>query len=259
MKGANLAMERVDAAMHGWTQAPYDTKAETDANYKRLIDWSIDRERLRAVGIGVASHNVFDVAWVKLLADARGVTECVHFEMLQGMAPGVARVVRDATGGVLLYTPIVAADDFDHALAYLFRRLEENSRGDNFLRHLFDLAADADAFAVEQARFEVAVADRRQVSSRPRRLTGKPRVVHGFDNEPDADPTDRDVRAAILAAVAAPLRRRAARGDHRRRRDRRSRCHRRDGSRRMAGHDGGSPSQASCSPSPTSSRGAVRN
>ena len=204
VKGANLAMERVDAAMHGWTQAPYDTKAETDANYKRLIDWSIDASRLSAVGIGVASHNVFDVAWAKLLADARGVTESVHFEMLQGMAPGVARAVRDATGGVLLYTPIVAADDFDHALAYLFRRLEENSSGDNFLRHLFDLATDAEAFAVEQARFEVAVADRWQVSSRPRRLVGKPRSVHGFDNEPDADPTDRDVRASILAAVAAP-------------------------------------------------------
>jgi RHH-type proline utilization regulon transcriptional repressor/proline dehydrogenase/delta 1-pyrroline-5-carboxylate dehydrogenase len=204
VKGANLAMERVDAVMHGWTQAPYDTKAETDANYKRLLDWSIDRRRLSAVCIGVASHNVFDVAWAKLLADARGVTESVNFEMLQGMAPGVSRAVRDATGGVLLYTPIVAAGDFDHALAYLFRRLEENSGGDNFLRHLFDLATDADAFAVEHARFEAAVADRWQVASRPRRLVGQPRSVHGFDNEPDADPTDPVVRASIVAAVAAP-------------------------------------------------------
>ena len=204
VKGANVAMERVDAVMHGWTQAPYDTKAETDANYKRLLDWSIDRRRLSAVRIGVASHNIFDVAWARLLADARGVTDLVTFEMLQGMAPGVARAVRNATGGVLLYTPIVAAGDFDHALAYLFRRLEENSSGDNFLRHLFDLATDAKAFAVEQARFEVAVADRWQISSRPRRLVGQPQSADGFDNEPDADPTDRDVRASILAAVPAP-------------------------------------------------------
>jgi RHH-type proline utilization regulon transcriptional repressor/proline dehydrogenase/delta 1-pyrroline-5-carboxylate dehydrogenase len=204
VKGANLAMERVDAVMHGWIQAPYDTKAETDANYKRLLDWAIDRDRLRNVGIGVASHNVFDVAWAKLLADARGVTERVTFEMLQGMAPGVARVVREATGSVLLYTPIVAADDFDHALAYLFRRLEENSGGDNFVRHLFDLATDHEAFAVEHARFEAAVADRGHVSSRPRRLERRPRTADGFENEPDADPTDPAVRASILAAVAAP-------------------------------------------------------
>ncbi|MCB0214830.1 MAG: proline dehydrogenase family protein, partial [Anaerolineae bacterium] len=34
VKGANLAMERVDAAVHGWPQAPYLDKAGTDANYK---------------------------------------------------------------------------------------------------------------------------------------------------------------------------------------------------------------------------------
>ena len=48
--------------------------------------------------------------------------------MLQGMAPGVARTVRAATGRLLLYTPVVDAADFDTALAYLFRRLEENSQ-----------------------------------------------------------------------------------------------------------------------------------
>lgn len=204
VKGANLAMERVDAAMHGWAQAPYGTKAATDANYKRMLDWSIEPHRLNAVRIGVASHNVFDVAWAKLLADARGVSDRVDFEMLQGMAPGLARAVRDATGGMLLYTPIVRNDDFDHALAYLFRRLEENSSGDNFLRHLFDLAANTNAFAVEQARFQAAVADRWDVSSRPRRLVDEPRSADGFYNEPDADPIDRDARDSIVAAISAP-------------------------------------------------------
>src|SRR5207248_1724658 len=75
---------------------------------------------------------------------------------------------------------------------------------DNFLRHLFDLATDAEAFEVERTRFEVAVADRWRVSSRPRRLESEPRSVHGFDNEPDADPTDPERRAAIVATVAAP-------------------------------------------------------
>ena len=150
---------------------------------------------------------MFDVAWAKLLADRAACAERVHFEMLQGMAPGVARAVRDATGGVLLYTPIVAAGDFDHALAYLFRRLEENSRGDNFLRHLFDLAADADAFAVERARFEVAVADRRRVvEPAPAAHRRAARVGPRFDNEPDADPTDRDARA-LRSSRPSPRRR----------------------------------------------------
>ena len=38
VKGANLAMEHVDAEMHGWAAAPFDTKADVDANYKRMLD-----------------------------------------------------------------------------------------------------------------------------------------------------------------------------------------------------------------------------
>ena len=42
VKGANLAMERVDAALHDWPLATYRTKAETDASYKALMDASLD-------------------------------------------------------------------------------------------------------------------------------------------------------------------------------------------------------------------------
>ncbi len=150
VKGANLAMESVEAAMHGWNPAPYASKPETDANFKRMLDWAMQPELLGAVRLGVASHNLFDVAWAQLLAGARGVAAHVQMEMLQGMAPGISGAVQDATGQVRLYTPVVAADDFDNALAYLFRRLEENSSGQNFLRHLFELGSDPAAFEVER-------------------------------------------------------------------------------------------------------------
>ena len=41
VKGANLAMERVDAAVHGWPLATWATKQETDTNYKRVLDWAL--------------------------------------------------------------------------------------------------------------------------------------------------------------------------------------------------------------------------
>ena len=75
VKGANLAMERVDAVMHGWQQAPYPTKLETDANFKRCLDWALHPSRLVGVRIGVASHNLFDVAWAALTARRREVTD----------------------------------------------------------------------------------------------------------------------------------------------------------------------------------------
>ena len=211
VKGANLAMERVDAAMHGWAQAPYATKADVDANYKRMVDTAFDAERLRSVRIGVASHNLFDVAWALLLARARGVEERVVIEMLQGMAPALARVVRQEADHLLLYTPVVAPDDFDTALAYLFRRLEENSSGDNFLRHVFELRDRPAVFDAERARFARAVSERWTVESRPRRHRHEPVVADAsgrrgpaaFENVADSDPTDEPVRSQILAAVDA--------------------------------------------------------
>ena len=194
VKGANLAMERVQAAMHGWLQAPYGTKAETDANYKRCLDWVLTPERTGSVRIGVASHNLFDVAWADLLAARREVRDRVEFELLQGMAPTQAQLLRSDGRGVLLYTPAVADQDFDVAIAYLFRRLEENASEENFIHHLFGLRPGSAAFDAEAAKFRAAVASRWTVGRSPRRRQDRRHPpppsdpAGGFFNEPDTDP-----------------------------------------------------------------------
>ena len=194
VKGANLAMEKVEAAMHGWPQAPYLTKADTDANYKRCLDWVLTPDRTASVGIGVASHNLFDVAWADLLAGRRDVRHRVQFEMLEGMAPTQARLLRDDGREVLLYTPVVAERDFDVAIAYLFRRLEENASDENFIHHLFDLTPGSEAFRAEEAKFRAAVAGRGTVGQSPRRRQDRHQApepaeqARGFFNEADTDP-----------------------------------------------------------------------
>src|SRR6266446_1850544 len=69
VKGANLAMERIEAAVHGWPQAPYERKAEVDANYKRMVEYGCRPEHAQAVHLGVASHNLFDIAYGLVLRD----------------------------------------------------------------------------------------------------------------------------------------------------------------------------------------------
>ena len=206
VKGANLAMEKVDAAIHGWVQAPYDTKAEVDANYKRCVDWALRPVHARAVRIGLASHNLFDVAWAHLLAEARGVADRVEFEMLQGMAPSQARTVRADADGLLLYTPIVGRDDFDVAVSYLFRRLEENSSKENFLHHLFTLRPGTADFEEQAGCFRVAVADRWNVADLPRREAEVPPSGGGtFRNQPDDDPTLPATRRRLAVLAARPF------------------------------------------------------
>ncbi|MDN4613696.1 proline dehydrogenase family protein [Leifsonia sp. F6_8S_P_1B] len=158
VKGANLAMEHVDAALHGWPLATYGDKQSTDANYKRVLDWALTPEHTYAVKLGVAGHNLFDVAYAWLLASRRGVTDRIDFEMLLGMATAQAEVVKRTVGELLLYTPVVDPREFDVAISYLVRRLEENASPENFMSAVFELGSDPAAFERERDRFLASVA-----------------------------------------------------------------------------------------------------
>ena len=196
VKGANLAMEHVDSAVHGWPLATYGSKVDTDTNYKRVLDWAFRPENTDAVRIGVAGHNLFDIAYAWLLAKQRRVDTRIEFEMLLGMATGQADAVRRDVGGLLLYTPVVRPTEFDSAISYLIRRLEENASTENFMSGVFELD-DAEIFGREQGRF-LASLDRmddvvpasNRVQDRTAPVVGEPidTAPRPFENEADTDP-----------------------------------------------------------------------
>lgn len=62
VKGANMEMERVEASIGGWPQTPFTEKIQTDANFKRMLRSMINAAAEGSIHIGVASHNLFDIA-----------------------------------------------------------------------------------------------------------------------------------------------------------------------------------------------------
>ena len=200
VKGANLAVEHVEAELHGWRAAPYDTKADVDASYTRLIDVALRPANAAAVRIGVASHNLFHVAWAIAVARARGVEDQLDVEMLEGMAPAEATVLAAAGHRVLLYAPVTNDDDFAAAVAYLVRRLDENTAPENYLRAAFTIAHDPAVYADQRRRFLASIADRHHLDTDRRRGP----VIEGserFTNVADGDPTDRIFVAAVQHAI----------------------------------------------------------
>lgn len=189
VKGANLAMESVEAELHGWAPAPYATKVESDANFRRMLDYACRPEHVRAVRIGVASHNLFDVSLALVLRERRCVGDAVEIEMLEGMANHQARAVRSEAGDLLVYAPVVKSRDFGAALAYLIRRLDENTSSDNYLSGLFSFTPGSAAWLREQERFLKGWHLRRSVASESRRSRGMPAGGGDFGNEPDTDYT----------------------------------------------------------------------
>lgn len=208
VKGANLPMEQVHAEIHGWDQATCDSKEGTDANYKRVLHWLLTKDRMRGVRLGVAGHNLFDLAFAHLLGSERGVSEHLEFEMLQGMAAEQQGPIRDDVGQLLLYVPAVRPEEFDVAISYLVRRLEENASSENFMSGIFELAPGSDIFRREEARFRSSVKALAQTLQEHGERPPGPkhqqdrsaeeaaelkdftdRQLPEFANEPDTDPT----------------------------------------------------------------------
>ena len=196
VKGANMEMERVEASLRGWPAAPFQAKRETDANYKRMLRHALVPAHARALRVGVASHNLFELAHALALAEERGVSEHVHLEMLEGMANAQRRALREAGADLLLYAPACPRESFIHAIGYLVRRLDENTGPDNFLRHAFQLSVDSEEWRGLERDFVAsfdAIASLRDAPRRaqdrreePERPADAP-VWPAFRNEPDTD------------------------------------------------------------------------
>ena len=202
VKGANLAMEKAEAQLHGYSPAPYRSKADVDASYVRLIDSALRTENYPAVRIGVASHNLFHIAWAIEVANARGVAEQLDIEMLEGMANAEALSLAQSQGKVLLYTPVTKSEDFPSAVAYLVRRLDENTSTENYLRASFTMKAFSSEFSEQKRRFLKSLSDRHSLTTRSLRHGIAPiHPVGFFRNESDGDLTDPILVQAITKSI----------------------------------------------------------
>jgi RHH-type proline utilization regulon transcriptional repressor/proline dehydrogenase/delta 1-pyrroline-5-carboxylate dehydrogenase len=191
VKGANMAMERVEASIKGYLQAPFENKIETDANFKKMLHAAIQHPE--KIHIGIASHNIFDIAYALVLREDLKLHQSLSFEMLEGMAPGIQRAIRTVAGTLFLYCPVTERSEFHTALAYLMRRLDENTQPDNFLAHLFQMTADSESWETQKKRFVDSFSLIDWISSEPRRRQNRtlpPNDLHEmqpFENEPDTD------------------------------------------------------------------------
>ncbi|MDB6032294.1 MAG: Aldehyde dehydrogenase, partial [Verrucomicrobiales bacterium] len=198
VKGANMEMERVEASIRGWPQAPYKKKLETDANYRRMLHQLLKPESLAAIDIGLASHNLFDLAYGLVLALEQGALGQVQFEMLEGMANHQRRALYELSKNLLLYAPACKKEDFINAIGYLIRRLDENTGPENFLRHAFKLKVPSPEWDQLEKGFLEALARVQDGGVAPRRTQDRrqappetsPAIHRGwqhFMNEPDTD------------------------------------------------------------------------
>jgi RHH-type proline utilization regulon transcriptional repressor/proline dehydrogenase/delta 1-pyrroline-5-carboxylate dehydrogenase len=197
VKGANLQMESIISSLKGWENPVLRSKVEVDANYLHLLYRAMEPDNAKAIHIGVASHNFFSIGYAFLLSKKMGVEEEVTFEMLEGMANHLPRLLRSMGKQIILYTPVVKNEHFLNAVSYLVRRLDENTGKDNFLSYSFNLKYNSKEWNFLQQQFIDAFQLKEKIRTEPFRTQDRSKEqeveeagskeidLKVFKNEPD--------------------------------------------------------------------------
>jgi RHH-type proline utilization regulon transcriptional repressor/proline dehydrogenase/delta 1-pyrroline-5-carboxylate dehydrogenase len=136
VKGAYWDAEVVWAQLRNWPIPVFTNKHETDANFEKLAGYVLENHQW--VRCACASHNIRSIAYVMEMAKEHKVPqEQVEYQILYGMAEPVRNALRKAGLCLRLYTPV---GEMIPGMAYLVRRLLENTSNESFLRQRFSEA-----------------------------------------------------------------------------------------------------------------------
>ncbi len=133
VKGAYWDAETVIAQAEGWPTPVYEHKAQTDLNYERCV--RMLHHKHGKIKAAFASHNLRSLAYAVTYARELGISDRGYeLQMLYGMAEPIQQAIRSLGLRLRIYAPV---GELIPGMAYLVRRLLENTSNESFIRHRF--------------------------------------------------------------------------------------------------------------------------
>jgi RHH-type proline utilization regulon transcriptional repressor/proline dehydrogenase/delta 1-pyrroline-5-carboxylate dehydrogenase len=205
VKGAYWDFEKVIAAQRTWDVPVYLSKPETDANYERITRLLLENHAI--VYPAFASHNVRTIAHAATYARKLGIHPGgFEFQMLYGMATPIRRALTQLGYRIREYCPI---GELVPGMAYLVRRLLENTSNEGFLRASFKANKSITELLIDPV---LQVPDRPPIASQgadsadgklPAKVQVAPAQKSVFRNEAPSDFADGAVRTKMGQALDA--------------------------------------------------------
>jgi len=192
VKGAYWDYETVKAKQNGWPVPVWTIKAQSDACYERVATLILKNADL--CHLACASHNIRTISAILETAKSLGVNESRYeFQVLYGMAEPVRKGLLGVAGRVRLYCPY---GNLIPGMAYLVRRLLENTANESFLRQSFEGQASIDKLLEDP---EVTAA--REVAQKAATPAPAATGLAPFANEASIDYTLPKTRESFLKAI----------------------------------------------------------
>ncbi|MBH8563407.1 L-glutamate gamma-semialdehyde dehydrogenase [Nostoc sp. CENA67] len=158
VKGAYWDQETIKAAQKHWPQPVYNDKAASDANFEAITQLLLENHQYVYAAIG--SHNVRSQARAIAIAESLNVPRrAFEMQVLYGMGDKLAKALVDRGYRVRVYCPY---GELLPGMAYLIRRLLENTANSSFLRQNLENRPVEELIAAPDVELSHAKAQRRK-------------------------------------------------------------------------------------------------
>ncbi len=189
VKGAYWDSDTIRYRQRGWAAPLFEHKVETDANYESLAYLMLSQSSLIRPAFG--THNLRTLAYIEAVAESLKLPpETWEYQMIFGMAEPFQHAIMQYGRRLRLYTPV---GELLPGMAYLVRRLLENTSNESFLRKEY----------VESQSLSTLLAP--PILEKPRQeqpVLSHHAEVQEFRNEPQRNFAQADSRAAMHQALA---------------------------------------------------------
>lgn len=207
VKGAYWDYETVLAEQRGWSVPVFTEKSASDANFEDCAKKLLDNHRVVRVALG--SHNVRSIAASMVHAEKLGLPKSAfEVQMLYGMADPIKKAIVEMGYRVREYAPV---GELIPGMAYLVRRLLENTSNESFLRSKFaenasseKLLADPKSLVRTPANHSNGTSHEASTSSKASSTVSPAasRSLAQFKNEPLLDFGYAHVRKQMTEAIS---------------------------------------------------------
>jgi RHH-type proline utilization regulon transcriptional repressor/proline dehydrogenase/delta 1-pyrroline-5-carboxylate dehydrogenase len=194
VKGAYWDSETIISRAEGWPVPVFEHKDQTDANYERCVRLLHDHHG--TVRAAFASHNLRSLAYAITYGRSKGIPDSGYeIQMLYGMAEPIHAAIRRLGLRLRVYSPV---GDLVPGMAYLVRRLLENTSNESFVRHRFAEGRSLEDLIAPPSSDAVPGPDAPHTGA-----TTDPAAPGPYHHEPHAEFRRRSVRRAFGDAVVA--------------------------------------------------------
>ncbi len=184
VKGAYWDQETIKSLQKDWKQPVFNDKAATDANFEQMTRLLLENHEYLSAAIG--SHNVRSQAHAIAIAETLNIPRRrLELQVLYGMGDKLAVSLTKRCHRVRVYCPY---GELLPGMAYLIRRLLENTANSSFLRQSQENRPAEELLAPPQVKAgEDSLA----------------RTPNKFPNSADTDYADAALRDRAFAALTA--------------------------------------------------------